>query len=140
MRRGLLTWDARELPLVALEWRTARLRAALQAQGIDALVAYTNIARPAAVSWISGFTPYWSEGMLLLPGGGDPVFATALSKRVAEWISTVMPRGEIIPTPTPASVLSKRIAASGFRRIGVVDLDDVPARQITGLIAGAPGL
>lgn len=140
MRRGLLTWNAEELPLSALAQRIARLRAAMQPQSLDAIIAYTNISRPAAVSWLSGFTPYWSEGLLMVPREGEICFATALSKRVAEWIATVMPRGEIIPTPQPAIAIGQRLSLTSAKRIGIVNLDDTPARQITGLLAQAPGI
>ncbi len=140
MRRGLLTWDENELPVSVLEARVAKLRAAMARDGLDGLVAYTNIAKPAAVSWISGFTPYWSEGLLYVPREGDIAFATALSKRVAEWISTVMPKGEIIPTPQPGIAIGKKIAASGARRIGMPDIEDVPARQAKDLVAAAPDI
>ena len=67
MRRGLMAWDSNELPRAALKARIDALRTAMRGQNLDALIAYTNIARPAAVHWISGFTPYWSEGLYLLP-------------------------------------------------------------------------
>lgn len=140
MRRGLLTWDPAELPLEALNARVAKVRAAMKSQQLDALIAYTNISKPAAVSWISGFTPYWSEGLLYVPAEGEIAFATALSKRVAEWISTVMPQGEIIPTPQPGVAIGKRLAASGAKRIGFPDLEDMPARQAKDLLANAPGI
>lgn len=140
MRRGLLTWDASELPVSVLEGRVAKLRASMAQHDLDAIVAYTNIARPAAVSWISGFTPYWSEGLLYVPREGEIAFATALSKRVAEWISTVMPKGEIVPTPQPGIAIGKKIAASGAIRIGMPDLDDVPARQVKDILSAAPAI
>lgn len=136
MRRGLMAWDKNELPREALEARIANLRHAMQAQQLDALIAYTNIARPAAVHWISGFTPYWSEGLYLLPLDGEPQFATALSKRVAEWIGSVMPVGQVIPTPQPGATLGKLIAAQGQKKIGIVELDDLPAPQARGLMEG----
>lgn len=140
MRRGLLTWDEKELPVAALDARVAKLRKSMERDGLDALVVYTNIAKPAAVSWVSGFTPYWSEGLLYVPRDGSIAFATALSKRVAEWISTVMPAGEIIPTPQPGVAIGKKLLSSGARRVGIVDLDDIPARQVKDLLGAAPEL
>ncbi len=67
MRRGLMGWNAEELPKAALEARIARLRAAMQRGGFDAALFYTNLVQPSAVTWLTGFTPYWSDGMLLLP-------------------------------------------------------------------------
>lgn len=140
MRRGLMAWDASELPLATLQARIETLRSAMRTSGLDGLIAYTNISRPSAVNWISGFTPYWSEGVFLLPLKGDPVFATALSKRVAEWIGSVMPVGTVIPTPQPGVAIGKKIAEEQLKKLGVVGLDDLPAPQARGLIDNAPGL
>ena len=110
MRRGLMGWNAEELPKAALEARIARLRAAMQRDGFDAALFYTNLVQPSAVTWLTGFTPYWSDGMLLLPRDGAPVFATALSKRVANWIRTTDTLSEIVNTPKPGA--ARRQAAS----------------------------
>ena len=77
MRRGLMRRDENELPLDVLGERIARVQAAMTRDGLDALVFYTNIVRPSAVTWLTGFTPYWSDGLLLLRRNGTPVFATA---------------------------------------------------------------
>lgn len=138
MRRGLMAWDASEVPVATIEARQQKLRAAMAAQGLDAFIAYTNIARPAAVSWMSGFTPYWSEGIYCLPAAGTPVFATALSRRVAEWITTVMPVGEVAPTPAPGVVVGKKLAEAGAKKVGILELDDLPAKQASALMQNAP--
>ena len=91
MRRGLMGRDETELPVAAIEARLARLRAAMAAAGFDAFVVYTNNVRPSAVTWLTGFTPYWSDALLLVGRTGAPAFATALSKRVSEWIRTTDP-------------------------------------------------
>jgi Creatinase/Prolidase N-terminal domain len=139
MRRGLMGWNAEELPKAALEARIARLRGALQRSGFDAALFYTNLVQPSAVTWLTGFTPYWSDGMLLLPKDGAPVFATALSKRVANWIRTTDTLSEIVNTPKPGAMVGKRIADAGCKRVGVLEYDALPAGlcdEITGAAAG----
>ena len=140
MRRGYYGWDEAELPKAALAARRARLQSAMAREGLDGLVIYTNIARPAAVSWLIGFTPYWSEGLLFAPPMGEVDFATALSKRVAEWMRAVTPVGELTTTPKPAEYFAKRLKASGARRLGVLDLDMLPSVQAAELLETAPGL
>src|SRR5437588_4935615 len=128
MRRGLMGWDAEELPISVLEERVRRLRAGMQTCGLDALIIYTNLVRPSAVSYLTGFTPYWSEGILLVGRDGPPVFATALSKRVASWIRSVSPVGEIVNAPRPGAILGERVAAdASMKRIGILELDAFPA-------------
>lgn len=140
MRRGFYGWDENELPLAALDGRTRRLQAAMGPANFDALLLYTNIARPAAVSWLTGFTPYWSEGLLLVPKDGAPDFATALSNRVGEWMRSVTPTGSILCTPQPAKFFGERLAKENARRIGVLELDMLPGGQAATLAAAAPSL
>jgi Creatinase/Prolidase N-terminal domain len=140
MRRGLMGWDADELPIGVLDERAGRLRAGMQKSGLDALLIYTNLVRPSAVAYLTGFTPYWSEGILLIGRNGQPTFATALSKRVANWIRSVSPVGEIVNTPQPGKVLGERIAREpAVQRVGVVEIDAFPAGPYDDLVAAAPG-
>jgi hypothetical protein len=140
MRRGYYGWDEAELPKSALETRRLRLQKAMIAQSLDGLAFYTNIARPAAVSWITGFTPYWSEGMLFVPREGEPEFATALSKRVGEWMRAVTPVGDIVNTQKPSEFFAKRLAAVGARKLGVFELDMLPNAQAAELMEAAPNM
>ncbi len=69
MRRGLISRSPVELPDAVLEARLERVRAAMHAAKLDALIVYTNNTRPAGVSWLTGFVPYWSEALLVVPHG-----------------------------------------------------------------------
>ena len=122
MRRGLMEWDPQELPVGVLEARIARLRAGMKSAGLDAFVIYTNLVRPSAVAHLTGFTPYWNEGLLLVPAAGRLVFATALSNRVADWIRSTNPVSEVVSTPRPGALLGERLAkdaAETGRRAGM---------------------
>jgi len=140
MRRGLMGWNAEELPKAALEARIARLRAAMQHGGFDAALFYTNLVQPSAVTWLTGFTPYWSDGLLLLPKEGAPIFATALSKRVANWIRTTDTLSEIVNTPKPGVAVGKRMAEAGCKRVGVLDYDALPAGLYDEIAGAASGV
>lgn len=140
MRRGLMGWNAEELPKAALEARIARLRAAMARGGFDAALFYTNLVQPSAVTWLTGFTPYWSDGMLLLPKEGAPVFATALSKRVANWIRTTNTLSEIVNTPKPGAAVGARIAQAGCKRVGVLEYDALPAGLFDEIAGAAPAV
>jgi hypothetical protein len=140
MRRGLMAWSEAELPSAVLEQRLSRLQAGLTTEGLDGVVLYTNVARPAAVSFLTGFTPYWSEGLLFVPLSGEPLLAMALSKRVSGWIRAVMPVGAIETTPQPATAIGRRLVAGGIRRLGVVELDMLPAAQADMLTASGNGV
>jgi creatinase/prolidase-like protein len=140
MRRGLMGWNPEELPKVALEARIARLRAAMKRDRLDAVLLYTNNVRPSAVTWLTGFTPYWSDGMLMLAAQGAPVFATALSKRVANWIRTTDSLSEIVNTSKPGAAVGQRLADARARRAGVLEFDALPAGLYDEIAGAAPGI
>jgi Xaa-Pro aminopeptidase len=141
MRRGLMRWDPQELPATALADRLGRLRAMMRKEGFGAFLIYTNLVRPSAVNWLTGFTPYWSEGALLVLDSGAPLFVTALSKRVANWMRTTDPISEIVNAPRPGKLIGERLAQNGaIRRLGVLELDTLPTGLYDDLVAAAPSL
>ena len=134
-------WSAEELPVATLEARLARLRAAMAKAGMDAFIIYTNNTRPSAVAWVTGFTPYWSDALMLVGKIGAPVFATALSKRVSEWIRTTDPLSEIVNTPKPGALMGERLAKDGsVKRVGVLEYDTLPAGLADDMAAAAPSV
>ena len=141
MRRGLMEWNPQELPLDVLEARIAQLRAEMQRTGLDAFIVYTNLVRPGAVAHLTGFTPYWSEGSLLVPTTGRLIFATALSNRVADWIRSTNPVSDVISTPRPGTLLGERLAKdAAVKRAGILELDAMPSELAADLAAAAPGI
>src|SRR5215831_2941728 len=116
MRRGLISRSKAELPDAVLDARIARVRAAMGAAGLDALLLYTNNTRAAGVSWLTGFVPYWSEALLVVPRQGEPVLVVALTFRVKTWIER-----------------TSRVA-------GVVELDMLSAGIVDDLAEGGPQL
>jgi hypothetical protein len=138
MRRGLMGWDPHELPKAALDARRARLQAAMARAGLDALLLYTNIVRPSAVCWLTGFTPYWIESLLLVPRDGATVLATALSKRVSDWVRATSQIDDIVNTPRPGAAIGARLVAAGAERVGVLELDALPAGLYDDIVATAP--
>jgi Creatinase/Prolidase N-terminal domain len=138
MRRGLMKWDEDELPRAALLDRQSRLRAAMERERLDAFLIYTNLVRPSAVCWLTGFTPYWIDSLLLVPQHGRPVLATALSKRVADWVRSSSSIEEIINTPRPGTAIGQNLAKNGCKRVGVLELDGLPRGHDEDFTAAAP--
>lgn len=139
MRRGLINWDPSELPLTVLESRIQRLRGAMAAADCDAIILYTNFIRCAAVAWMTGFSPYWADGILIVPREGELLFATTLSKRMGSWIQTVMPNAMVVTSPNPGQLAGKRLAESGPRNVGILELGDLPGALYSDLAAALPG-
>jgi len=121
-----MLWREQELSEKDVRARQQRLEAAMKTAGLDAFVVYTNHVRSAGVTYLTGFTPYWSDALLLVIPGKSPLFSTALSKRVGNWIRTVNPTSEVAHSPKPGRLVGERLAAAGCRRVGVLELDRLP--------------
>jgi hypothetical protein len=65
-----------------------------------------------------------------VPASGEPVLATALSKRVSAWIRSVMPIGLIENTPRPAATINRKLVEANIGKVGVLELDLLPAAQV----------
>lgn len=141
MRRGLIARSLAELSDAALDARLGRLRAAMADAQLDALVAYTNNTRPAAVSWLVGFVPYWSEALLVVPRDAAPYLVAALSFRVKSWIERVSRLGDVLHTPRIGLKAAAQIAAANpAAAVGIVDFDGLPAGIADDLREGGPEL
>jgi len=126
MRRGLIARSRVELPDVVFDTRLERLRAAMGE--LDALLLYTNNTGPAAVSWLTGFIPYWSEAMLVVSRDRPPLLVVALTLRVKPWIERTSRVAEVIHAPRVGIETARLV--SGHRAdtaVGVVDFDGLPA-------------
>jgi hypothetical protein len=141
MRRGLIARSLVELPDAVFDARLDRLRAAMQAAELDALVIYTNNTRPAGVSWLTGFVPYWSEAVLVVPCEGGPYLVAALSFRVKPWIERVSRLADVLHTPRIGLKAAQQITAmQADAAVGVVDFDGLPAGIAEDLREGGPKL
>jgi hypothetical protein len=126
MRRGLIAWSKEQVPSSALEARVRRVQQALAAQGLEALLAYTSFACPAAVSWLTHFVPYWNEALLAVLPEGPPSLIASFSKRMHPWIREVSHVGEIVPAPDLGRAAAAFVEKRSLKRVGVVDLEHLP--------------
>jgi hypothetical protein len=141
MRRGLIARSLVELPDAVFDARLDRVRTAMQAAEFDALVIYTNNTRSAGVSWLTGFVPYWSEAVLVVPRERGPYLVAALSFRVKPWIERVSRLADVLHTPRIGLKAAQQIAAmQADGAVGVVDFDGLPAGIADDLREGGPKL
>ena len=139
MRRGLIARSAVELPDAVFDARLARLRAAMR--GFDFLLVYTNNTRPAGASWLTGFVPYWSEALLVVPADAPPVLVVALTFRVKPWIERTSRVAEVIHTPRIGIEAARLIAGRmPSAAVGVVDFDHLSAGIADDLREAGSGL
>lgn len=141
MRRGLISRSPVELPDAVFDARLDRLRAAMRDARLDALVIYTNNTRPAGVSWLTGFVPYWSEALLVVPRDGLPYLVAALTFRVKTWIERVSRLGEVLHNPRVGLKAAQQIASMQKNAaVGVVDFDGLPAGIAADMCEGGSDL
>src|SRR5262249_15701215 len=134
MRRGLISRSKAELPDAVLDARMARVRAAMGAAGLDALLLYTHKTRAAGVSWLTGFVPYWSEALLVVPRDREPVLVAALTYRVKSWIERTSRLAEVIHGPRIGLEAAKLIAAwKADAAVGIADFDGLAAGVVEDL-------
>ena len=141
MRRGLISRSPVELPDAVFDARLDRLRAAMGDARLDALVIYTNNTRPAGVSWLTGFVPYWSEALLVVPREGLPYLVAALTFRVKTWIERVSRLGDVLHNPRVGLKAAQQIASvQKDAAVGIVDFDNLPVGIAGDMREGGPEL
>ena len=126
MRRGLMSWSKKEIPPATLAARVKQLREAMQAADLDAFVAYTNLTRPATVAHFAVFTPYWTDGILVVPREGPTILAVALSNRMKDWITSTAHVDTILCGPRTGQLAANALKDLAPKRVGVAELDQLP--------------
>lgn len=140
MKRGLMEWNKVELPQEELAGRIVALRAGMAREGLDAILAYGDNYEAGDLSYLSNFSPYWFDGMLVLTRESD-VLLTTLSARIHSWIKGISPVSEVRSTKSlgreAAEWLKERKVERG--RIGVTRLDRLPYGVYRAFRDGLPG-
>jgi Xaa-Pro aminopeptidase len=127
MKRGLVSWDKSELASEELGARLAAVHAVARDKGVDALVLYSDVWRSNDARYLSNYMPYWNRAFVVVPRDEKPILLCSLSPRVYPWIKTVTVHETIIASPSPPASLFKLAADRGWKRVGVVDLEGLPA-------------
>jgi len=136
MKRGLVSWDKSELPVDELAGRLAAVHAVARKKSVDAVVLYSDVWRSNDARYLSNYMPYWNRAFVVVPRDEKPLLLCALSPRVYPWIKTVTTHETILPSPSPPANLFKLCAERGWKWVGVVDLDGLPADLHAEMVAG----
>jgi Xaa-Pro aminopeptidase len=140
MKRGLVSWDRNELPPDELAARLAAVHAVARKKGVNAVVLYSDVWRSNDARYLSNYMPYWNRAFIVAPRDEKPILLCALSPRVYPWIKTVTTHETILPSPSPPANLFKLCAERGWKAIGVVDLEGLPADLHAEMLAGKVSL
>jgi hypothetical protein len=93
------------------------------------------------VSWLTGFVPYWSEALLVVPRERAPVLVVALTYRVKSWIERTSRVAEVIHTPRIGLEAARLIAVGkADAAVGIADRDGLAAGILDDLRAGGARL
>jgi hypothetical protein len=136
MKRGLVSWDRNELPPEELAARLAAVHAVARNTNVDAVVVYSDVWRSNDARFLSNYMPYWNRAFVVVPVEEKPILLCALSPRVYPWIKTVTVHETIIASPSPPATLFKLCGERGWKRVGVCDLDGLPADLHAELTSG----
>jgi len=86
MRRGWMDWLPEEVPQEVLDGRIQSVARACREQGVDALLLYSSFVRPARVSVLTHFVPFWSQAALVVTREGQTMLTMATTGRTVQWI------------------------------------------------------
>ncbi len=126
MKRGLITWDKAELPPSVFETRLAKARKALAAQGLPALLVYSDVWRSTEGRHLTNYMPYWNRSLIVIPREQPPALLCGLSPRVYPWIKSVTVFEEIRPASKLVPTLLQLCGERGWTKLGVLDLTRLP--------------
>lgn len=140
MRRGWLDWVAEEMPREVIESRMREVGAACRRHGVFALVLYTGFTRPAQVSALSHFVPFWSQAVLVVTDSGRSLLAMATTGRTVQQIRKASVVDEVLVGPEAGAVAAKWLQENGAsgQSVAVVGGDDLPHMVHAGLRGGLP--
>jgi hypothetical protein len=136
MKRGLISWDAKELPVAELATRLAAVQTVMRTKGVDALVVYSDVWRSNDVRYLSNYMPYWNRAFAVVPRDERPILLCSLSPRVYPWIKSVTVHETIVASPSLPVALFKLCTERGWSQVGVCDLDGLPADLHAQMLAG----
>ncbi len=130
MKRGLVEWDAAEVPRSALEARARTARAWGREHGFDALLLHVSDTHPQPVRNLTHFVMYWNEGVVLLPtvegGDAEPLLVYGLSGRVLDWVQRTSTLTQAQTARDVGAAVAGALAERGLKRVGLVQREAFP--------------
>lgn len=126
MKRGLITWDKREMPPEVFAHRLQLVRAALTEHRLPALVVYSELWRSNPARFFSNFMPYFNRALLILPLEGSPTLLCGLSPRVYPWIRSVTTIEDVKPAGNFVHPLMQLATERHWERVGLLDFGQFP--------------
>jgi Xaa-Pro aminopeptidase len=144
-------WQSRQpwtvLPFPEAEYhdRVARTRKAMSDNGFDALIAVARPGDDATVRWLSNFTPFLGQAVIVVLPEEEPAVLANMAMHgepmhTLFW-QTWLRKAELVSAGSslPAEVVQLLRGQTKLKRLGVVGLAELPAYWVAALQAGLPG-
>ena len=137
MKRGLVEWDAQEVPRSVLDSRVEQVRVWGRERGLEAVLFHTSDSHTQPVRYLTHFLLYWNEGVLVVPvdPAAEPVLVYGLSGRVLEWVRRTSTVTQAVSARDIGGAVASLLAERGYREVGVAEPEVFPA-PILGEIVG----
>jgi len=134
MRRGWMDWVPEEVPRERLDQRVEQVARACQTQGVDALLLYGSFVRPARVSVLTHFVPFWSQAALVVARDGRTMLTMATTGRTVQWIRHCALVDEVRVGPDIGHTAGQWLHECGLgQNLALADRDDWPQPALDGL-------
>lgn len=137
MKRGLVALD--RVTEAELRARVHALQGDLHARGVDVALLYGDVHRSGDVTYLTNLCLYWNEGVLAVPGDGEPAFLTKLSARVHPWMRETSTVHDLRSGPNLARLVGELLAGREPGALGLVERRWWPAAIVDELEERLPG-
>lgn len=142
MRRGLMDWEACEVPAEQLKARVQQVAAECRAKGLVAMVFHANFTRPTDIAALTHFVPFWSQCLLAVSATGETLLSMATTGRTIQLIRKSSVLDHVTVGRPIGSLLSEWLAtlprAESIAQYGLVRPDDMPQSVLAQFHTGLP--
>jgi len=128
MKRGLIQWNKKEVPMEEFESRIEKTKSLMESQGVDILAIYGDACQSNNLSYLTNFFPYADTGIFVLPMNKTPKIFTTHAYRNMPWFNTITWVQDIVCTDdigTESAMYLKTFDLTG-KKIGILNTCSFP--------------
>ena len=128
MKRGWIFWDKNELPEAEFFQRIEKLKSAMRAEKLAAVVIYGDAHQSGNLAYLTHFFPYADTGAFVMPVDSPPRLFTTHAYRNMPWFNTITWVQDIICTNFIGRECADYLASINkpFHKIGLVSARALP--------------
>jgi Xaa-Pro aminopeptidase len=128
MKRGWIYWDKNELPEAEFVQRIERLKCAMRAENLDAVLVYGDAFQSGDLAYLTHFFPYADTGVLIMPINAPPRLVTTHAYRNIPWFNTITWIRDIVCSDVIDRECADYLTAINgpIRKVGLVPAQALP--------------